>query len=41
MTLAISARGLQKTYAATRKTPAKEALKGVDLNIPAGSIFGL
>jgi ABC-2 type transport system ATP-binding protein len=41
MTLAISARGLKKTYAATKKAPAKEALKGVDLDIPAGSIFGL
>ncbi len=41
MTLAISARGLKKTYAATKKAPAKEALRGVDLDIPAGSIFGL
>ena len=40
-TLAISARGLRKTYAATKKAPAKEALKGIDLDIPAGSIFGL
>ena len=39
--LAISARGLRKTYAATKKAPAKEALKGVDLDIPQGSIFGL
>ncbi|MEM1396879.1 MAG: ABC transporter ATP-binding protein [Pseudomonadota bacterium] len=39
--LAISARGLRKTYAATKKSPAKEALKGVDLSIRAGSIFGL
>ena len=38
---AISARGLRKTYAATKKSPAKEALKGVDLDIPVGSIFGL
>jgi ABC-2 type transport system ATP-binding protein len=37
----ISARGLNKTYAATKKAPAKEALKDVDLDIPAGSIFGL
>jgi len=38
---AIAARGLKKTYAATKKAPAKEALKGVDLDIPQGSIFGL
>ena len=38
---AIEITGLRKTYAATRKTEAKEALKGVDLNIPRGSIFGL
>jgi ABC-2 type transport system ATP-binding protein len=38
---AISARKLRKTYAATKKSPAKEALKGIDLDIPAGSIFGL
>ena len=38
---AIAARGLRKIYAATRKAPAKEALKGVDLDIPVGSIFGL
>ena len=38
---AITATQLRKTYAATRKSPAKEALKGIDLTIPAGSIFGL
>lgn len=38
---AIAARGLRKTYAATKKSPAKEALKGIDLDIPQGSIFGL
>lgn len=38
---AIEIAGLRKTYAPTRKTPGKEALKGVDLNIPKGSIFGL
>lgn len=38
---AIVARGLEKTYAATKKSPAKQALKGIDLTIPAGSIFGL
>lgn len=38
---AISARGLKKIYAATKKAPAKEALKGIDLDVPVGSIFGL
>jgi ABC-2 type transport system ATP-binding protein len=38
---AIAARGLRKTYAATKKAPAKAALKGIDLDIPRGSIFGL
>ena len=38
---AIEARGLAKTYAASKKMPAKQALKGVDLAIPRGSIFGL
>ncbi|MBU3260691.1 ABC transporter ATP-binding protein [Roseovarius sp. PS-C2] len=38
---AIEIRGLQKTYAAGRGAPAKQALKGVDLDIPAGSVFGL
>ena len=38
---AISARGVQKTYAATGKAPAKQALKGIDIQVPAGSIFGL
>lgn len=38
---AIEIDGLRKTYAATGGTAAKEALKGVDLTIPAGSIFGL
>jgi ABC-2 type transport system ATP-binding protein len=38
---AIEASGLFKTYAATKTTPAKTALNGVDLRIPRGSIFGL
>jgi ABC-2 type transport system ATP-binding protein len=38
---AIEITGLKKTYAATGRSPAKEALKGIDLNIPRGSIFGL
>jgi ABC-2 type transport system ATP-binding protein len=39
--VAIEARGLAKTYAASRKQAAKQALKGVDLTVPRGSIFGL
>lgn len=39
--IAIAARGLRKVYAGTKKAPAKEALKGVDLDVPRGSIFGL
>ena len=38
---AIEISGLQKTYPATGKSAAKDALKGIDLNIPRGSIFGL
>ncbi|MEX5727440.1 ABC-2 type transport system ATP-binding protein [Rhodovulum iodosum] len=38
---AIEIEGLTKTYAASGSQPPKEALKAVDLNIPAGSIFGL
>jgi len=38
---AIEARGLVKTYAATKTMPPKTALKGVDLVVPRGSIFGL
>ncbi|MDQ1901670.1 ABC transporter ATP-binding protein [Paracoccus sp. WLY502] len=38
---AIEIAGLRKTYAAQGSAPAKEALKGIDLTIPAGSIFGL
>jgi ABC-2 type transport system ATP-binding protein len=38
---AIEARGLVKTYAATKTTPAKTALNNIDLKIPRGSIFGL
>ncbi len=38
---AIEIRGLRKTYAGSRGSPAKDALKGVDLDIPAGSVFGL
>ncbi len=38
---AIEARGLIKTYPASKTAPAKTALKGIDLAIPRGSIFGL
>ena len=38
---AIEIEGLRKTYAASSGEPPKEALKGVDLAIPAGSVFGL
>ncbi len=38
---AIEIEGLRKTYAARGKSPAKEALRGIDLAIPRGSIFGL
>ncbi len=38
---AIDARGLRKVYKGNRKAPAKEALKGIDLKIRRGSIFGL
>jgi len=40
-TPAIEIKNLRKTYKASRKSPAKDALKGVDLTIPRGSIFGL
>ena len=38
---AIELRGLKKTYTATKKTEAKTALSGIDLDIPRGAIFGL
>ncbi len=38
---AIEIEGLQKTYAAAGSGAPKHALKGVDLQIPKGSIFGL
>lgn len=39
--LAIEIKDLAKTYAATGRSEAKHALKGVDLAIPRGSVFGL
>ena len=38
---AIEAIDLKKTYGGTKKAPPKEALKGVDLKVRRGSIFGL
>ena len=38
---AIDIQGLHKTYPATRKNPAKHAVRGIDLRVPRGSIFGL
>lgn len=38
---AIEARGLEKIYRASGKMEEKRALKGIDLKIPRGSIFGL
>lgn len=38
---AIEARNVVKTYAATKTTPEMQALKGVDLLVPRGSVFGL
>lgn len=38
---ALQITGLRKTYAAQGNAPAKHALKGVDLTIKSGSIFGL
>lgn len=38
---AIEIRGLKKTYAGSKKSPPKTALKGVDLEIARGSVFGL
>ena len=39
--LAIKVQNLSKTYAASGKMPEKHALKGIDLDVPRGSIFGL
>ena len=38
---AIEIRGLEKTYAGNKKSPPKVALRGVDLVIPRGAMFGL
>ena len=39
--LAIEISALKKTYKASKKAPAKEALKSIDLKIKKGSFFGL
>jgi len=39
--MAIRARGVTKTYAGPRGASPKTALSGVDLDIPAGTVFGL
>lgn len=41
MTNAIELKNLTKTYAASKKSPAKLALEGVSLNIPKGSMVAL
>lgn len=38
---AIQLKGLTKTYRGTRSQPEVHALRGIDLNIPRGSVFGL
>jgi ABC-2 type transport system ATP-binding protein len=38
---AIEIRGLRKVYSGAKGQPPKEALKGIDLDIPRGSVFGL
>ena len=38
---AIEISGLRKIYRGAKGEPEKEALKGIDLNIPRGSVFGL
>ncbi len=39
--IAIAARGVAKTYTGPRGSALKKALKGFDLNIPVGTVFGL
>ena len=39
--IAIAARGVAKTYTGPRSGAPKQALKGFDLDIPAGTVFGL
>src|ERR1700733_11705675 len=39
--LAVEIKGLTKVYRGSKRSPPKEALKGIDLEIPRGCIFGL
>ncbi|HEX3207895.1 MAG TPA: hypothetical protein VHQ91_00850, partial [Geminicoccaceae bacterium] len=39
--LAIEIKGLRKIYAGGRRMRPMEALKGIDLEVPRGSVFGL
>ena len=39
--LAIAVEGLRKVYAGSKRQPPKEALKGIDLEVPRSAIFGL
>lgn len=39
--MAVEVKGLTKTYRGSKRAGPKEALKGIDLSIPRGSIFGL
>ncbi|PCI32940.1 MAG: multidrug ABC transporter ATP-binding protein [Alphaproteobacteria bacterium] len=39
--LALEIRGLEKIYAGSKGVPGKHALKGIDLSVRRGSIFGL
>jgi len=41
MSPAIEIRNLQKTYAGDKKSAAKVALRGIDLEVPRGAFFGL
>ena len=41
MSNAIEIEGLRKIYSGSGKSAPKEALKGIDLSIPRGSVFGL
>ncbi|MDG1128354.1 ABC transporter ATP-binding protein [Seohaeicola saemankumensis] len=38
---AIEIRGLVKTYGGSKGQPEKQALRGIDLDVPTGSVFGL
>ena len=38
---AIEIRGLEKTYGGSKGQPRKQALRGIDLDVPTGSVFGL